>query len=48
MTKNNVYIVTEYCEDGDLLNFIKKKGKLSELSALRIVKDVVEGYLCIE
>ena len=48
MTKNNVYIVTEFCEDGDLLNFIKNKGKLPELSALKIAKDIVDGYLCIE
>lgn len=47
MTKNNVYIVTEFCEDGDLLNFIKNKGKLSELSSLKIARDIVEGYILI-
>lgn len=27
-TNNNMYIVTEYCRDGDLRNYIKKKKKL--------------------
>jgi len=27
---NNIYIVTEFCEDGDLKDYLKKKGKLSE------------------
>ena len=30
MTKNNVYIVTEYCEDGDLQMYIQKQGRLGE------------------
>jgi len=31
MTKNNVYIMTEFCESGDLQQLIKQKGKLSEI-----------------
>lgn len=31
MTKNNVYIMTEFCENGDLQQYIKKQGKLNEL-----------------
>lgn len=27
-TNNNMYIVTEYCRDGDLRSYIKKKKKL--------------------
>lgn len=30
-TNNNMYIVTEYCKDGDLRNYIKKKSKLGEV-----------------
>lgn len=30
-TNNNMYIVTEYCKDGDLRNYIKKKYKLGEV-----------------
>lgn len=29
MTKNNVYIVTEFCEGGDLLKYIKSNGPFS-------------------
>jgi serine/threonine-protein kinase ULK/ATG1 len=31
MTKNNVYIMTEFCENGDLQQHIKKQGRLNEL-----------------
>ena len=26
MTKNNVYIITEFCEGGDILKHIKSNG----------------------
>lgn len=29
-TNNNMYIVTEFCEDGDLRSYIKKKKRLPE------------------
>jgi serine/threonine protein kinase len=29
-TSNNMYIVTEFCEEGDLRNYLKKKKKLTE------------------
>lgn len=48
MTKHNVYIMTEFCENGDLQQHIKRNGKLSELEALHITKDIVEGYIAIE
>ena len=48
MTKNNVYIITEYCEGGDLLKYIKKEGTVSALEGLRIIKDIIAGYICIE
>lgn len=28
-TTNNMYIITEFCEDGDLFHFLEKKKKLS-------------------
>lgn len=28
ITKNNVYIVTEFCKKGDLLSIVKKNGRL--------------------
>ena len=48
MTKNNVYMVTEFCKKGDLLTLIKRNGRLSEQQALRWTKDIAEGYLYIE
>jgi serine/threonine protein kinase len=48
MTKNNVYIMTEFCEGGDLQQHIKKQGRLQDLEALRIIRDVADGYLAIE
>ena len=30
-TNNNMYIVTQFCKDGDLRNYIKKKYKLGEI-----------------
>jgi serine/threonine protein kinase len=43
-----MYIVTEYCEDGDLRNFIKRKRRVSEAEALKILRDIMNGfkYLC--
>lgn len=29
-TANNYYVIVEYCEGGDLLKYIKKKGALGE------------------
>ena len=48
MTKNNVYIVTEFCEFGDLQQMIKNNKKLQERDALNIIRDVVEGYIGVE
>jgi len=43
-TNNNMYIVTEFCEEGDLRGFIKKKKKLSEIAAIKILKDILHGF----
>ena len=48
MTKNNVYIVTEFCEFGDLQQMIKNNKKMQEKDALNIIRDVVEGYIGVE
>ena len=29
-TANNMYIITEFCEDGDLYHYLEKKHKLPE------------------
>ena len=48
MTKNNVYIVTEFCEGGDLLKFIKEHGTFNQVAALEITRDILQGYCAIE
>ncbi|KAM3138963.1 hypothetical protein pb186bvf_008976 [Paramecium bursaria] len=40
---NNTYIVTEYCNGGDLREYLKKKKSLSEMEALQIFKDLLKG-----
>lgn len=42
--KNKTYIITDFCEGGDLGRFIKSKKKLGEAEATRIIKEVIKGY----
>ena len=39
-----MYIVTEYCEGGDLRSFIKRKKRVAEHEAVKILKDIVNGF----
>ena len=45
MTKNNVYIMQEFCKDGDLRHFMKeRKGKaISEEEANLILRNIIIG-----
>lgn len=43
-TKNNTYIITEMCEDGDLSKIIKKK-RIQEQRAVQMIEQLVTGYL---
>ena len=36
-TSNNVYIITEYCNQGDLGELMKKKKRFSESIVIRIM-----------
>ena len=49
-TSNNMYIVTEFCEGGDLRSFLKRERKLSEAQALYFLKDIMNAfrYICQE
>ncbi len=39
-------IIMEYCEDGDLLNYFKKKNKqLTSQEILRIFKQIVQAFI---
>ncbi|CAD8046611.1 unnamed protein product [Paramecium primaurelia] len=44
-TQNNTYIITEYCDSGDLNNYIRKKGRLDEQEATRILQCVVSAMM---
>ena len=43
-TNNNFYIVTEFCSGGDLSKILEKKQKLPINEALKIFRDILEGF----
>lgn len=43
-TNNNMYIVTEYCGDGDLNSYLKKKKKVPENEAIEFLREIVSGF----
>jgi serine/threonine-protein kinase ULK/ATG1 len=43
-TRNNTYIMTEFCEEGDLAKLINPQG-MPEAQAVSFMKQVVSGYL---
>lgn len=45
-TQNNIYVITEYCPDGDLESQLTKKRFFSEKEAIAIMKDIFK-YLMI-
>ena len=42
-TTNNMYIVTELCQDGDLLKLLQRRKKIPEGEAKMLLKDIVNG-----
>lgn len=42
-TANNMYIVTQFCQDGDLFKLLQKKKKFSENDAKSFLKDIMNG-----
>ena len=44
---HNCYIITNYCSNKTLEEYIKQKGKLSEEESLAIFRQIVEGYAVI-
>ncbi|CAD8144278.1 unnamed protein product [Paramecium pentaurelia] len=42
-TQNNFYIISEFCNGGDLRDIIKK-GKLDSKSVINILKQILNGY----
>lgn len=47
-TNNNIYIVTEYCCDGDLKEIILKTNHIPEHNALRILKHLIKALLYLQ
>jgi serine/threonine-protein kinase ULK/ATG1 len=43
-TDEDICLVTEYCDEGDLEVLIKKLTRLDENTATRFLKDVIDGY----
>ena len=43
-TTNNIYLILDYCDGGDLKTYLKKHKRLSEEKALNIVKQILNGY----
>jgi serine/threonine protein kinase len=40
---NEIIIVMEYCEGGDLRNYLDNKKSLSEKDAVAIIKQIMNG-----
>ena len=43
-SSNNTYYVYEYCNGGDLEKYLKKKGRLSEKNAIKILIDLLNAF----
>ena len=46
-TLNNCYIITEYCNEGDLAALLSKRKRLSETDTLGYLKDICQGFFQI-
>jgi len=45
---NNLYIFTDFCNGGDLERYLKKHGPLAEEEALKILKQIANGFIGLE
>jgi serine/threonine-protein kinase ULK2 len=43
-TKNNIYLILEYCNEGDLMQFIKKKERLTEDEAIELLVQILTAF----
>jgi serine/threonine-protein kinase ULK/ATG1 len=46
-TLNNCYIITEYCNEGDLSSKLKCRGKYTEEEFKQVFKQLYLGYTCL-
>ena len=42
-SRSNLYIVMDYCRDGDLEDYIKKKKRLTEKEAVNMLRQCING-----
>jgi serine/threonine protein kinase len=47
-TANNLYLVLEYCNGGDLETYLRKVGPMSETGALSVLKQITNAFLGFE
>lgn len=43
-TSNNYYLILEYCNDGDLDAYVKKRKYLTEEEAIEILCEIINGF----
>ena len=44
---NQIYMVSEYCNQGDLFRYSKQKGRISEEEMVRIINQILMGLACM-
>ena len=47
-TSNNVYLIMEYCEGGDLDKFVKANKKVEESQAKKWLSQLVEAFITLQ
>lgn len=43
-TKNNIYLMLEYCNEGDLMQYLKEKGRLTEDEAIDFFIQILNAF----
>lgn len=43
-TQNNIYLIIEYCNEGDLMQYLKKRGKLTEEETVEFLVQILNGF----
>lgn len=43
-TSNNIYLMIEYCNEGDLMQYLKKRGKLTEEETVEFLVQILNGF----
>jgi serine/threonine-protein kinase ULK/ATG1 len=43
-TQNNIYLMLEYCNEGDLMQYLKKRGKLTEEETIEFFIQILNAF----